>query len=70
MATQVLRALFDRKVLGRTLALPEGDRAGECLRAASCGDIAEKACCQAAAICRVDPDGNCVAYSPGVGAMT
>jgi len=69
MATQVMRTLFDRGVLGRSLALPEGDLARECLRAESCGAIVEKACCQAAASCRVDPDGVCVAYSAGEGSL-
>jgi len=69
MATQVLRTLFDRKILGRALALPEGDRARECLSSLSCGEISDKACCQAAGVCRLDPSGACVAYGPGLGSL-
>jgi len=69
MATQVINKLFERRVLGRALSLPTGKNATECLNAASCRDIDDKVCCQAAASCRVDPAGACVDYSAGVGAL-
>jgi len=69
MATQVMHKLFEHGVLGRALALPTGDKVTECLNVASCGDIVDKACCQAAAICRLDPDGACVEYGAGAGAL-
>jgi len=69
MATQVIHELFEHGILGRALALPTGDKANECLNAASCSDIVDKACCQAAAICRVDPDGTCIDYGVGEGAV-
>jgi len=69
MAVHILRTLFEHRVLGRALALPTGKLAAECLNAASCSDIDDKACCQAAAICRIDPAGACVDYSPGKGAL-
>jgi len=66
MATSVLRALYDRHVLARSLALPQAGEAETCLLEADCGSITSKTCCQAAASCRVASDGQCTPYGPGV----
>lgn len=65
MATRVLEVLFERRVLGRSLALPRGDEAETCLRAEHCSSITSRACCQGAARCRIGARGRCEDYGPG-----
>jgi len=65
MATSVLTALYNQKVLTRSLVVPQGAKAETCRVEADCGSITDKTCCQAAASCRVSPVGQCVPYGPG-----
>jgi len=65
MAFSVLRAMFQRKVLARTLARPRGEEASACLTRTDCAGISNTTCCQGAAACRVAGSGQCVPYGPG-----
>merc|ERR1719188_1890168 len=51
MATRVLEVLYEKHVLARSLALPQGENATTCLAATACAEITDTACCQAAALC-------------------
>jgi len=66
MATNVLQVLYDRHVIARSLALPQGGEFETCLSDAECSNISNKTCCQAAASCRVASNGQCTPYGPGV----
>mmetsp|Transcript_128973 Transcript_128973/g.413084 ORF Transcript_128973/g.413084 Transcript_128973/m.413084 type:complete len:192 (-) Transcript_128973:309-884(-) len=62
MASAVIEALFNARVLSRGLALGEP---GACLADTACSELsASLACCQRAALCRV-AEGQCVPYSTG-----
>merc|ERR1719401_43712 len=61
MATSVINALFEHKVISRGIALADES---ECLGAWECDGMSVP-CCQRSALCYVNASGRCAPYGPG-----
>jgi len=62
LASAVVEALFNEKVISRGLALGDSET---CLGASDCSSLTQ-ACCQRSALCRLTTNEVCVDYAPGV----
>lgn len=64
IATSILEALYERKVIARSLALGSPEECPDGMSASACAQLSP-VCCQRSALCSVAPDSTCRPYGPG-----